>query len=44
MLKKPITKIAPLFLAVWVLIPSVSIAEDCTTVTECRMKQQIERA
>jgi hypothetical protein len=43
MLKIPITKTAPLFL-VAVLMPSASIAiEDCgTSVTECRMKQQIE--
>ncbi|OAD22744.1 secreted protein [Candidatus Thiomargarita nelsonii] len=38
------TKTAPLFLAAWVLMPSASIAiEDCgTSVTECRIKQDIK--
>jgi len=44
MLKIPITKTAPLFIAALVLMSSASMAiEDCgTSVTECRMKQQIE--
>jgi len=39
MLKIPITKTAPLFLAV-LLMPSASIAE-CTIVTEC-LKQEVK--
>jgi len=44
MLKMMITKTAPLFLAVWALIPSASIAiEDCgTSVTECELRQEIK--
>jgi len=44
MLKMLITKTAPLFLAVWALIPSASIAiEDCgTSVTECELRQEIK--
>jgi len=43
MLKIPLSKTAPLFLAA-VLIPSASMAiEDCgTSVTECKLKQEIK--